>query len=223
MSGLQTKENTNAQIIENVLIGGDLSLLSNEQRVIYYNRTCESLGLNSLTKPFDYIRLNNKLVLYAKRDATDQLRSLRKVSVKIVSREKVGDVFTVTAQATTPDGRSDESIGAVSIGKLAGDALANALMKAETKAKRRVTLSICGLGLLDETEIESIPTVPHVDVPKVKLAEPAPQQVELAPDDEDHNPLICPECGAEGRASKYKEGEFYCSEYKQGCKAKWSA
>ena len=30
-------------------------------------------------------------------------------------------------------------------------------MKAETKAKRRVTLSICGLGMLDETEVESIP------------------------------------------------------------------
>jgi hypothetical protein len=35
--------------------------------------------------------------------------------------------------------------------------LANALMKAETKSKRRVTLSICGLGFLDETEADSIP------------------------------------------------------------------
>jgi hypothetical protein len=35
--------------------------------------------------------------------------------------------------------------------------LANALMKAETKAKRRVTLSIAGLGWLDETELETIP------------------------------------------------------------------
>jgi hypothetical protein len=34
--------------------------------------------------------------------------------------------------------------------------LANALMKAETKAKRRATLSICGLGMLDETEVEDI-------------------------------------------------------------------
>lgn len=34
---------------------------------------------------------------------------------------------------------------------------------------------------------------------------------------------VCPDCGADGRQSKYKEGEFYCSEYKQGCKAKWSA
>jgi hypothetical protein len=30
-------------------------------------------------------------------------------------------------------------------------------MKAETKAKRRATLSVCGLGFLDETEIEDIP------------------------------------------------------------------
>ena len=28
------------------------------------------------------------------------------------------------------------------------------MMKAETKAKRRLTLSLCGLGLLDETEVE---------------------------------------------------------------------
>ena len=29
-------------------------------------------------------------------------------------------------------------------------------MKCETKAKRRVTLSICGLGMLNETEVETI-------------------------------------------------------------------
>ncbi len=30
-------------------------------------------------------------------------------------------------------------------------------MKAETKSKRRVTLSLCGLGMLDESEVETIP------------------------------------------------------------------
>lgn len=40
-----------------------------------------------------------------------------------------------------------------------GDALANALMKAGTKSKRRVTLSIAALGWLDETEVETIPRV----------------------------------------------------------------
>jgi hypothetical protein len=38
-----------------------------------------------------------------------------------------------------------------------GDLRANTIMKAVTKAKRRVTLSISGLGFLDETEVETIP------------------------------------------------------------------
>jgi hypothetical protein len=44
----------------------------------------------------------------------------------------------------------------VSLANLKGDNLANALMKAETKAKRRVTLSIVWLGWLDETEVETV-------------------------------------------------------------------
>jgi len=139
--------------VEAALIGGDLSKLTSEQRVVYYNRVCESVGLNPLTKPFEYITLNGKLTLYARRDCTDQLRSLHRVSVTIKSREKSDDLYIVTAVASTPDGRTDEAIGAVAAGGR-GEALANALMKAETKAKRRVTLSICGLGWLDETEIE---------------------------------------------------------------------
>ena len=43
-------------------------------------------------------------------------------------------------------------MGVVSIAGLKGEALANAMMKAETKAKRRATLSICGLGWMDEVE-----------------------------------------------------------------------
>jgi hypothetical protein len=148
---------TPGQIIESVIVKGDLAKLSSEERTRYYSEVCRSVGLNPLTKPFEYLQLNGKLTLYARKDATDQLRQIHGVSLTIVSREQVGDVYVVTARATTASGRSDESIGAVSIGTLKGDALANALMKAETKAKRRVTLSICGLGLLDETEIETIP------------------------------------------------------------------
>lgn len=162
-----------ANKIEQALIHGDLSKLSGEERISYYNRTCESLKLNPLTKPFEYITLNGKLTLYAKRDATDQLRKIHNVSVKIVSRERVGDVFTVTAQASMPDGRVDESIGAVQVGTLKGDALANALMKAESKAKRRVTLSICGLGLLDESEVATIHPQPAIrEVPKLVETRP---------------------------------------------------
>ncbi len=149
--------NSKAESFELALVAGDLSKLTVEERLSYYRKTCESLGLNELTKPFAYISLNGKLVLYALRDATDQLRKLHKVSITIVSRERVEDVYVVTAQATLPDGRIDESTGAVTLGNLKGDSLANALMKAETKAKRRVTLSIVGLGILDESELETIP------------------------------------------------------------------
>lgn len=154
---------TGAEIVERVMLEGDLSQLSTGERIAYYKATCESLGLNPLTKPFDYIKLNNKLTLYAKRDATDQLRKIHNVSVSFVARERLEDVYMVTARATLPNGRTDESAGVVSIGGLKGDALANALMKAETKAKRRVTLSIVGLGLLDETELETIPNSYPVD------------------------------------------------------------
>lgn len=143
--------------IENVLVKGDLSGLNESERVLYYQKVCDSVGLNSLTKPFDYLTLNNKLVLYATKTCTDQLRAVHRISIEIVSREKVGEVYVVTARAKDPSGRTDESTGAVALGKAYGDTLANLYMKAETKAKRRVTLSICGLGLLDESEVETIP------------------------------------------------------------------
>jgi hypothetical protein len=145
--------------IEQVLVSGNLAALTPEQRVNYYNKTCESLGLNPLTRPFEYITLNGKLTFYARKDCTEQLRSNRKVSIAIAAREVVEGVYVVTARASDASGRTDESIGAVPIDKLQGESRANAMMKAETKAKRRVTLSFCGLGMLDETEVESIPGV----------------------------------------------------------------
>ncbi len=156
---VDTTNKNRAVTLEQVLIHGDLKALTPEQRVNYLHSLCESTGLNPLTKPFEFINLGGKLVVYAKKDATDQLRAIHNVSIKITCREKVDDVFTVTAQATTPQGRCDESIGAVTVGNAKGDTLANLLMKAETKAKRRVTLSICGLGILDESEMETIPEV----------------------------------------------------------------
>jgi hypothetical protein len=162
--------------MEAVAIQGDLSKLSPEQRVSYYHAVCSSLGLNPYTSPFAYLSLNGQLRLYAKKDATDQLRRLHRVSLEVVSREQLDEHYLVTVRATTPDGRSDEEIGAVAIGGLKGEALANAWMRSITKAKRRATLSICGLGYLDETEVETIPdAVVHEHVAPVapRAAPPA--------------------------------------------------
>jgi hypothetical protein len=158
------REPADAAMMEQVVVVGDLTNMRPAQRVMYYNRVCESLGLNPFTKPFDYIRLNGKLVLYARKDATEQLRKKNRLSITRLETEIAEGVYIVTAYAQTGDGRTDSDIGAVNVQGLAGEAKANAMMKAITKAKRRVTLSICGLGWLDETEIDSIPDAQRVPV-----------------------------------------------------------
>lgn len=145
-----------ADIIETVLAKGDLAALTVEERNRYYLECCRSLGLNPLTRPFEYITLQGRMILYARRDCADQVRRNRGVSITGMEKEVVEGVYVVSVEAKDKDARTDRATGAVAIANLKGDALANAMMKAETKAKRRVTLSLCGLGLIDETEVEDI-------------------------------------------------------------------
>lgn len=182
MSNLVAQEvdSLSMEAIEKLLIDGDLKALSPLQRVAYYKIVCQEVGLNFKTRPFDYLVLNGKMVLYINKGGTDQLRKIHSVSIKIVAREKIGDVYVVTANARDRSGREDESTGAVALGKSYGDSLANLYMKAETKAKRRVTLSIVGLGMLDESEVESISGAKKVSREVAETAQdvlPAPAKV----------------------------------------------
>jgi len=151
------------QLIESVVIGGDLSKLTPAERMNYYKAVCQSVGLNPLTRPFEYITLNNRLTLYARKDATDQLRNINGVSIGKPDIQFQDEWIIVTVTATDNTGRTDSDVGVVNKKDMRGD-FGNALMKAVTKAKRRVTLSICGLGWLDETEIETIPDAQPVQV-----------------------------------------------------------
>lgn len=143
-------------IITSLVINGDISKLSAQQRVHYYRQFCEKLGLDPLSQPFRILRLHGKEILYCDRGGAQQLNKLHRVSHEIKARETVNNCYVVTAQASTPDGRKTESIGAVPIGNMKGEDLCNAMMKAETKAKRRATLDLLGLGILDETEVETL-------------------------------------------------------------------
>jgi hypothetical protein len=162
--------------VESVIIKGNLKELRPEERVAYYGALCNSLGLNPLTRPFEYLEFQGRVQLYALRSCTEQLRQIHNVSVTIVARECVEGCYVVTARASLPNNRQDESIGAVGIDNLKGEARSNAMMKAETKAKRRVTLSICGLAYLDQEEIDSVRGSSHVPVNHEtgEIAEPTP-------------------------------------------------
>ena len=182
MEPMELMKQDSAEMLEKVLVNGDLSSLTAPQRLDYYKQVCQSCGLNPLTKPFDYIRLNGKLTLYARKDATDQLRKIHSVSIDDISREYLDDLIIVTVKGHDATGRTDVEVGVVSRKDMQGN-FANALMKANTKAKRRLTLSICGLGWLDETEVESIPDARPVVVdantgeilPQRERAVPAPK------------------------------------------------
>jgi len=169
MAATEINKDTLAEIIERVVMLGDLKQLKPEERVDYYSQVCRSLGLNPLTRPLEYITLNGKLTLYARKDCTEQLRKLHKVSIWKLETSEQDAIFQAMAYARSGD-REDIDFGAASIKGLQGDVLVNAKLKAITKAKRRVTLSICGLGFLDETEIETVPqaTTPFEATPAIE-------------------------------------------------------
>lgn len=169
-------------VLEQALTGADLSGLKPENRIIYYMEVCKSLQLNHLTRPFLFVTIDGKTVMYATKDCTEQLRKRDCVIIKIAERKTEDGLHIVIARANTAT-REDESVGVEPMiepefvkewnkqtqkkewvtNPIKGKPLspadrAKAMMKAETKAKRRVTLSIAGLGIPDESEIESIIT-----------------------------------------------------------------
>ena len=166
-----TQVNASAtETLEQLVTAGDLSGLSPQQRVQYYMMRCQAAGLDPRTKPFDYLELWDKkkgaykLVLYATKGATEQLAERRKISTEIRDRQFLGPVYVVTCRAVLPDGQHTDASGVVPAEGLDANDLANALMRAETKAKRRAVLAVCGMGMTDETEIETIPDAVRANV-----------------------------------------------------------
>ena len=146
-----------AALLERLVIGGDLGALTPAQRLAYYRHRCEAIGLDAGARPFQYLALQGKLTLYADKGCAQQLASQRGLSFVVTARERLdGDVYEVRGRVTGGDGRMTEDVGAVYVGRLTGEVLANALMKAHTKAFRRTVLAHCGLGMLDESEVDSI-------------------------------------------------------------------
>lgn len=160
-SNQPTREQYLANLFDQIAVtGGNLTTFSIPDRLLYYNAVCERAGLDPALQPFTFLSSNNKITLYCNRVGAQQLSRANKVSHAIVNREVVSGIFIVTAQAKNgvgPDERQTESIGAVPIEGLKGDNAANAMMKAETKAKRRATLDLLGLGIMDETELDTMP------------------------------------------------------------------
>lgn len=174
------------RVAESLVTRGDLSDLTPAERARHYINTCEGLGLNPASQPFSFLTLQGKLVMYANRGASDQLAAMHRVNRRIVRGPEeitLGGQKLVIAvcEASMPNGRVETSIATVPMTDPA-----NVLMKAETKSKRRATLSILGLGCLDEMELETIPAsaqgpAVQVDLSRAYDRDDAPAQL-AAPD-----------------------------------------
>jgi len=172
-----------ARVVESLVVRGDLSQLSTADRSQYYLRMCASLGLNPTTQPLAFLKLNGKDVLYVTRSATDQLAAMHRVTREIIDGPKVVDlggtklVYCV-AKASLPSGRYETATATVPM----IDPV-NVLMKCETKAKRRATLSLLGLGCLDESETDTIPGAVRIEGAQVERRQLEGAPAENAPVD----------------------------------------
>ncbi len=156
---------------------GNVSKLNPAQKLQYLHAYCKSLGLNPLSQPIQFTKLNGKEIPYATKNATDQLRQIHHVSCEVLNQELDPDLglVTVRVRLTTPDGRSDEDVGVVPLPKGNGEAVGNAILKCVSKAKRRATLSMFGLGCIDELEVAAVKAAVTATIkPKPQLPPPPP-------------------------------------------------
>jgi hypothetical protein len=171
----------NSASIEAALMQNNYSKLPTDEKVLIYNRTCETLGLNPLTQPFGfYKQKDGSECLYAKRNCADQLRQIHGVTLVECKFEEVGGIYSAIVTMEDKAGRRDMDRGDVYVEHLKGMDLANAKMKALTKAKRRCTLSLCGLGYLDESEVADSPNLKAIAGP-IQQVQQVQQQVASSP------------------------------------------
>ena len=143
------------------LAAKNLDKFTEQEKIDYYNEVCKVLNLDPVKRPFEYFFVEREyegrhLILYVTKAGGNQLRDVNNISIKPVSVKIEGGVIVATAEAVMPNGRTDSDVGSVPAEGLKGKDLSNAVMSATTKAKRRVTISILGLGFLDETEVQDL-------------------------------------------------------------------
>ena len=219
------------EIAQNLLFKGDISGLTQEQKWSYYQYICQRLELDPLTQPFTAIKFSSfgkeKEVLYCNKGGAEQISKKHNVSHSILKKETQNDLYVVEARASLPNGRFVDDVGVVDIKGKSGNDLGNAMMKTITKAKRRATLSLLGLGMLDETEAETLPNAKVIDIAK-KDTSPKETNGEskISPTSNGLGEGICVNCGVVIKSKRVIEnsmtefGKVLCWKNQNDCQEK---
>lgn len=123
------------------------------------------LGLNQYVQPFRIYRdVNGDEFLYATKECCAELRHINGISVTDIQTSFEGELVYVKATGINNKGRLSTEIGSVNIAVLDGQDKANGVMWATTKAKRRLTLDLSGLGVLADVEVKDMTQVIEYNV-----------------------------------------------------------
>lgn len=141
-----------------ILGGGDLRTLTQVEQAVVYLDACEQYGISPAIHPFDMLKnkQNGKLELYANKHCAHALAEMHKVSIEDTEIQQDGDDFTVLHHLVDKDGRKGPGFAAVSLKGTTGDIRANLKMKCDTKAFRRGTLRLYGIGYTDDSELDTM-------------------------------------------------------------------
>lgn len=180
---------------------GNVAQLKEAEKDFVLAKLCEKYNLDPILRPFDLIDFRGVQKFYMTASATNQLANAKSLSRTVESLEidPVSMLAKCIVKVSEPStGRVEMSHGFISLSKfqaptkeelaskkfepkrvmLEGDDLANALLKLETKTKRRATLSF--FGVMDagsDYEDRPIPQVYDPTVPRATVMQDAANAV----------------------------------------------
>lgn len=156
---------------------GNIAQLSADEQDFIKAKLCERYNLDPILRPFELISFSGgQQKFYMTASATNQLANALSLTREIVQLEidEQRMIAKCTVKVSSPSGRSETCNAFIAISKfqqpkerggiptkvlLEGEDLANTLMKLETKAKRKATMSF--FGIMDAgTDYEDRPTTP---------------------------------------------------------------
>jgi len=186
MSEMPAKYDAEPAVMEQ-LIRGDVSSVPREALLRYIFLFCERVGISPLAVPFSLVKTQGGMRLVANRNFYDAVASKFSVSRECVAEGffEGTKLYFTRYRATTPDGRATEDMALVDTAGLNGNDLANAIMKAHTKGRNRVTRAHLGFPFPDESEAETVPDASVVgidDVPGGHNGEPQQDEAVLKPE-----------------------------------------
>ncbi len=154
----------------------DLEKLTEEQRQEYYLEACKHFGVPPElgVLRFQYMDAGEgkaNLVLYALKGASDIIRANKGIDTLSLTDKIVNGSIMFHCTGRDKTGRSEMAVGVMYIEGLRGSALDKAIMTAQTRATRRMTMQFAGGGLLDESELpQHGATTNVVQDPGLKIA-----------------------------------------------------